>query len=90
MFGYQYSEILRLWMCVYLVAQGIEDVTTHLMKHLSSSNSSKLAAQTPYYVLSLELTFKSITYKSASGKSYDFNTVDKILLLVIASLVTNN
>ena len=25
-----------------------------------------------------ELTFKSITYKSASGKSYDFNTADKM------------
>ena len=44
MFGYQYSEILRSLMCVYLCGGScIEDVTTHLMKHLSlSSNSSHL------------------------------------------------
>ena len=36
MFGYQYSEILRSLMCVYLCSGScIEDVTTHLMKHLS-------------------------------------------------------
>ena len=36
MFGYQYSEILRSLMCVYLCGGScVEDVTTHLMKHLS-------------------------------------------------------
>ena len=36
MFGYQYSEILRSLMCVYLCGGScIEDVTTHLLKHLS-------------------------------------------------------
>ena len=30
-----------------------------------------------------ELTFKSITYKSASGKSYDFNTADKMNCLLV-------
>ena len=36
MFGYQYSEILRSLMCVYLCGGScIEDVTTHLIKHLS-------------------------------------------------------
>ena len=36
MFGYQYSEILRSLMCVYLCGGScIEDVTTHLMKHFS-------------------------------------------------------
>ena len=38
MFGYQYSEILRSLMCVYLCGGScIEDVTTHLIKHLSIS-----------------------------------------------------
>ena len=45
------------------------------------------AAQTPSYVLSKELTFKSITYKSASGKSYDFNTADKTQRLLINALL---
>ena len=36
MFGYQYIVILRFLMFVYLCAGScIEDVTTHLMKHLS-------------------------------------------------------
>ena len=39
MFGYQYSEILRSLMCVYLCGGScIEDVTTHLMKHLSEKH----------------------------------------------------
>ena len=34
--GYQYSEIIRSLMCVYFCGGScIEDVTTHLMSHLS-------------------------------------------------------
>ena len=34
--GYQYSEIFRFLMCVYFCSGlCVEDVTTHLMKHLS-------------------------------------------------------
>lgn len=34
--GYQYSEIFRFLMCVYFCGGScVEDVTTHLMKHLS-------------------------------------------------------
>ena len=36
LYGYQYSEIIRLLMCVYFCGGScIEDVTTHLMPHLS-------------------------------------------------------
>ena len=36
LFGYQYSEILRFLMCVYLCGGScIEDIPTHLTKHLS-------------------------------------------------------
>ena len=35
-YGYQYSEILRSLMCVYLCGGScVEDVTTHLVRHLS-------------------------------------------------------
>ncbi len=35
-YGYQYSEIFRSLMCVYFCGgKCIEDVSTHLMKHLS-------------------------------------------------------
>ncbi len=37
-YGYQYSEILRSLMCVYFCGGScVEDVTTHLMKHLLCS-----------------------------------------------------
>ena len=44
LFGYQYSEILRSLMCVYLCGGScVEDISTHLMKtFVSSSNSSYL------------------------------------------------
>ena len=90
MFGYQYSEILRSLMCVYLCGGScIEDVTTHLMKHLSLHPTLRTCSADTILRAIEELTFKSITYKSASGKSYDFNTADKMnCLLVNALLVT--
>ena len=34
--GYQYSEIIRTLMCVYLCGGSyVEDVTSHLLRHLS-------------------------------------------------------
>ena len=34
LFGYQYSEILRALMCVYLCGGScLEDISTHLIKH---------------------------------------------------------
>ena len=90
MFGYQYSEILRSLMCVYLCGGScIEDVTTHLMKHLSLHPTLRTCSADTILRAIEELTFKSITYKSASGKFYDFNTADKInCLLVNAQLAT--
>ncbi len=37
LFGYQYSEIIRSLMSIYFFCGGscVEDVTTHLMNHLS-------------------------------------------------------
>ena len=78
MFGYQYSEILRSLMCVYLCGGScIEDVTTHLMKHLSLHPTLRTCSADTILRAIEELTCKNITYKSASDKSYDFNTADK-------------
>ena len=42
LFGYQYSEILRSLMCVYLCGGScIEDVTTHIMKHLKIETTTQ-------------------------------------------------
>ena len=88
MFGYQYSEILRSLMCVYLCGGScIEDVTTHLMKHLSLHPTLRTCSADTILRAIEELTFKSITYKSASGKSYDFNTADKMNCLFVKALL---
>ena len=44
LFGYQYSEILRSLMCVYLCGGScIEDISTHLIKHfIKISQPSKI------------------------------------------------
>ena len=88
MFGYQYSEILRSLMCVYLCGGScIEDVTTHLMKHLSLHTTLRTcSAETILHAIE-ELTCKKITYKYASGNSYDFNNEDKMNCLFIKSLL---
>ena len=88
MFGYQYSEILRSLMCVYLCGGScIEDVTTHLMKHLSLHPTLRTCSADTILRAIEELTCKNITYKSASGKSYDFNTADKMNCLLIKALL---
>ena len=67
-------------MCVYLFCGGscIEDVTTHLMKYLSLHPTPRTCSADTILRAIEELTCKNTTYKSASGKSYDFNTVDKM------------
>ena len=88
MFGYQYSEILRSLMCVYLCGGScIEDVTTHLMKHLSLHPTLRTCSADTILRAIEELTCKNITYKSASGKSYDFNTADKMNCLLVNALL---
>ena len=88
LFGYQYSEILHSLMCVYLCGGScIEDVTTHLMKHLSLHPTLRTCSADTILRAIEELTCKNITYKSASGNSYDFNTADKMNCLLIKALL---
>ena len=62
MFGYQYSEILRSLMCVFLCGGScIEDVTTHLMKHLSIN---------PTEINGIEFELNSILVEKWKGKPY--------------------
>lgn len=89
-FGYQYSEILRSLMCVFFCGGScIEDVSTHLMRHLSSHpRISTCSADTILRAIK-ELTVSNITYTSpVSGKSYDFNTSDKMNELLVKSLIS--
>ena len=78
-YGYQYSEILRSLMCVYLCGGScVEDVTTHLMRHLSLHPSLRTCSADTILRAIEELTCENTTYQSASGRVYDFNTADKM------------
>ena len=78
-YDYHYSEILRSLMCVYLCGGScIEDATKHLMRHLSLQPTLHTCSTDTILRAIEELTCKNITYKSASWKSYDFNTSDKM------------
>ena len=84
-FGYNYSEIIRSLMCVFFCGGScIEDISTHFMRHLSSHPKLKTCSADTILRAIKELTVDNTTYKcSISGKSYDFNTADKMNELLI-------
>ena len=87
-YGYQYSEILRSLMCVYFCGGScIEDVTTHLMKHLSLHPTLHTCSADTILRAIEELTVDNTTYTSASGKQYNFNTADTMNKLLINALL---
>ena len=87
-YGYQYSEILRSLMCVYLCGGScVEDVTTHLVRHLSLHPSLRTCSADTILRAIEELTCENTTYQSASGRVYDFNTADKMNSLLVNSLL---
>ncbi len=87
-YGYQYSEIFRSLMCVYFCGSSyIEDVSTHLMKHLSLYPRLRTCSADTILRAIEELTCENTTYTSDSGKSYDFNIADKMNKLLINALL---
>ena len=87
-YGYQYSEILRSLMCVYLCGGScVEDVTTHLVRHLSLHPSLRTCSADTILRAIEELTCENTTYQSASGRVYDFNTADKMNSLLVNALL---
>ena len=88
MFGYQYSAILRSLMCVYLCGGPcLEDVTTHLTKHLSLHPTLRTCTADTILRAIDDLTCHHITYTPASGNPYDFNTADTLYCLLIKALL---
>ena len=77
LFGYQYSEIIRSLMSIYFFGGScIEDVTTHLMNHLSLHPTLRTCSSDTILRAIKELTQENISYTSDTGKNYDFNTAD--------------
>ena len=62
LYGYQYSEIFRSLMCVYFCGGScIEDVSTHLMKHLSLHPRLRICSADTILRAIEELTCKNIS-----------------------------
>ncbi len=75
-------------MCVYLCGGScVEDVTTHLMRHLSLHPSLRTCSADTILRAIEELTCENTTYQSASGRVYDFNTADKMNSLLVNALL---
>ena len=88
LYGYQYSEIFRSLMCVYFCGGScIEDVSTHLMQHISLHPRLRTCSADTILRAIEELTCENTTDISDSGKSYDFNIADKMNRLLINSLL---
>ncbi len=87
--GYQFSEIVRSLMSVYFCGGScVEDVTSHLMRHLSYHPTLRTCISDTILRAIKELTQENISYTSDQGKIYDFNTADKLNTLLINALVS--
>lgn len=87
--GYQYSEIVRSLMCVYFCGGScVEDVTGHLMPHLKLHPHLRTCSADTILRAIEELTVANTSYTSDAGKTYDFNTADKVNELLIEALLT--
>ena len=77
--GYQFSEIVRPLMSFYFCGGScVEDVTSHLMRHLSYHPTLRTCSSDTILRAIKELTQENISYTSDKGKTYDFNTADKL------------
>lgn len=86
-YGYQYSEIIRSLMSIYFCGGScIEDVTTHLMKHLSLHPTLHTCSADTILRAIKELTRDNISHTSDTGKVYDFNTADTLNTLLLNCL----
>ena len=61
----------------------IEDVTTHLMNHLSLQPTLRTCSSDTILRAIKELTQGNISYTSDTGKNYDFNTADTLNTLLL-------
>lgn len=87
-YGYQYSEIVDALSCVYFCGGDcVEDVTSHLMPHLSLHPTLRICSSDTILRGISELATANTTYISDKGKSYDFNTAPKLNTLLVKALI---
>ena len=66
----------------------IEDVTSHLMYHLSLRPTLRTCSADTILRAIKELTQENISYTSDTGKTCDFNTADKLNTLLLNCLLS--
>ena len=87
-YGYQYSEIVGSLSSVYFCGGGcVEDVTSHLIPHLSLHPTLRTCSSDTILRGISELATANTTYTSETGKSYDFNTASKLNSLLVKVLM---
>jgi len=87
-FGYQYSEIVGTLSSVYFCGGDcVEDVTSHLIPHLSLHPSVRTCSSDTILRGISELATANTTYTSDTGKHYDFNTATKLNALLVKALI---
>lgn len=87
--GYKYGEIIRSLMTVYFCGGScVEDVTSHLMPHLSLHSHLKTCSSDTILRAIRELSKSNISYESDKGKVYDFNACDKVNNLLLDALLS--
>ena len=78
-YGYQYSEIVGSLSSVYFCGGDcVEDVTSHLMPHLSLHPTLRTCSSDTILRGISELATANTAYTSDTGRSYDFNTAAKL------------
>ena len=88
-FGYQYSEIVGSLLSVYFCGGDcVEDVTSHLMSHLSLHPTLRTCSSDTILRGISELSTANTTYVSETGRSYDFNTATMLNGLLVKILVS--
>ena len=87
-YGYQYSEIIRSLMCVYFCGGScVEDVSSHLMETLCLQTHLRTCSADTILRAIRELTTPNQSYRSDSGKSYDFNVASDLNNLLVNALL---
>ena len=87
-YGYQYSEIVGSLLSVYFCGGDcVEDVTSHLMPHLSLHPTLRTCSSDTILRGISELATANTAYTSDTGRSYDFNTAAKLNSLLVQVLM---
>ena len=90
-YGYQYSEIVGSLSSVHFCGGDcVEDVTSHLMPHLSLHPTLRTCSSDTILRGISELATANTAYTSDTGRSYDFNTAAILNSLHQLNIYTDN